>query len=611
MSRRIVWVVAFLMISTVLMFPARADVESASAPEPTQVTALLSSLAGENAKEAQSKIREILTAPMWSGGSGLLDPASSSSSVKIGLVVFALGGSTIGDLDGDGKDDVIVYVPGTSSAPSRVEARGGVDGSLLWSHAAPEGGYTLLQRVEATGEGIPEVILYDVRASAQAVKPYGFVGGGYEQEWEQALTIVSSTDASPIWSTTVIGRVSWKSYTAFAIRRVESSASGLIAGIRVIDALDEGNGQEITIRSVGWSRVDNMTILGNWSEGEFNSTLSALDGATGMSLAAVQDSSSYEIPEQFPFLDVTGDGRPDLLTMTADWETYRRLRMIEFNGGTVWEKAVRSDYQSPYVYVSAAALSSSIQRDVLLYGSDEAALVALKGTDGSRLWRSNSRAYRYGSPADVDGDGSEDLIAWTNPTQDSIVFWILSGRTSTRIVGPDAYAPEAPPSGFETAWTYCLCGFSDLSGDGIGDLGVLSAFYNSDTSTFSYEHHMRDGATLEPIWTRRDPDIPLFLWADVDGDQGDDLYRISKLNIAPGVYRYEFEVMNGVTFAPVWTAISEQPESSAWARAIDVVGDPRAELLLSFSRPEGETIIRTTEAHSESGLLWSVEHVDS
>lgn len=442
---------------------------------------------------------------LGAGGSSEGDATVEADGASDGALAF---GAPAGDIDDDGRDDVYAVV--SDATGTRIEARRGADGAVLWSRDETDTLGALPVPVgDLDGDGAPDLLLWSFVGTSEFDGDCGDEGCwfryAYDGVWRYGLA--SGRDGTTHWETEVP--------SSFDLRYEDRSTAvgydadvtvsgvtpwlapwptpdaGALGGL-VVEELRRVDGS-FRLRVVG----DPVGVTGRYtteealelesaassiaSDGTPTATLAETSGPTAVTVAGVDD--------------LTGDGASEVL-------------LLEYTVGLADRDCVR------VAWLDAACLSEEVT-------STPGERLRAVDTTGRVHWDVDlGDAWTWVSPlGDVDGDGGTDLL-----TED------LAAGTAAVRSGADGATRWELPEGILAAVPA-----GDLDADGAGDVLALRDDSSWEDGIFSFVVERYGGRDGTPGAVSRyeqtyDQDAwftytVLGLWSqrELDGDQGSDL----------------------------------------------------------------------------------------
>lgn len=471
-----------------------------------------------------------------------------------------LGDGFAGDLDGDGRADILTHDRTDGGAgPLVLNGRRGIDGARLWSRTLP-GGYVRTARVGGSAKGGAYVYEYpddDHGWRFTAVDAVGDIA--WEREFE------TTPVDTPV--TTGAGRVL---YDFWFVDAATGPATDLLLSFWTYQ-----------VTPVGFLLTVEAQVI---------------DGATGEMKMVTTETALDREPEVTPISDVDGDGVDDIVVAVYDYQ----------DSGSV---SVRSGatglplWHNPLVPLAFGATTFSAGGDLDGDGREE--LVAsyewwhdqwtyslsglvLDGASGLELFEVSGLPYRLG---DTDGDGDDELGALEAAYDDEeFSVWILvyDGRgTELRRAGATYDSVDVWDG---AAWAETI---GDVDADGVTDAQFALWLQDRDGTVID-DSGVVAGATGRVLWTGAGA-MPMH--TTIDG-AGDDYLRLSREHT--GTRRTRITPVDGGTGQPLWHQTTEGGHH--FYDSADVDGDGGGELLLMDASGEGElTLLRSRDGH----VMWS------
>jgi hypothetical protein len=291
----------------------------------------------------------------------------------------------VGDLDGDGGEDILAYQTtsdGHNEGPQTptLVVRRGTDGSVLWTKATPES-FDSIVAARVGPDGEPGLVMRQFERATVAT------GNVYVDH--QRMTFTAFDGA---------GRQLWRYVAPEATAVLPAAALGAnsFMGSVFLDALPgPADDLALTGRTRG---VDTVTVV---------------DGATGVAGAIVSDTESPAGTGTYAVADPTGVGLDTLARVGTRRGAPTVVALYDAASGK--QRWRRSDLPSRGdrgvgVIEGVGDVSGDGHQDVAVVvggADDEAAVALLDGATGATLWtRRADRAYGVG---DTDGDGRGEV----------------------------------------------------------------------------------------------------------------------------------------------------------------------------------------------------------
>ncbi|MGB3460021.1 MAG: VCBS repeat-containing protein [Halobacteriota archaeon] len=464
----------------------------------------------------------------------------------------SISADPVGDLDGDGKEDVLVlmseYNATTNTTIEKVVAKNGDDGIHLWEESVScevrnDCEMDVFPAGDLDGDGKEDVFVemstsgFDEDISASTTTATVIAKRGY--------------DGSHLWNESVNG-------TGWGIYICASPAGDL-----------DGDGKE-----------DVLVIAANTT----TATVIAKRGYEGMHL---WEESEYRTGGVIPFIpstyisaspagDFDGDGKGDVLVIAANTTIETVIAKRGYDGTHLWEESVTRT-GGVHIFASPAGdLDGDGKEDVLVDAReyDEATnsttetVIAKKGENGAHLWEDSVNGTRSSymfakSAGDLDGDGKDDVLVRAREYDEAT-------NTTTRTViakrgydGMDLWNESVSCED----WRNCGVGAypaGDLDGDGKEDVLVLAGEYDEATNTTTETVIVKRGYDGMDLWEEpvimAEPFIPVDSVGDLDGDgKCDVLVHTSEYDEATDTRTEAVIAKRGYDGTHLWTAESDGP----------------------------------------------------
>ena len=388
----------------------------------------------------------------------------------------SLSANAAGDLDGDGKADVLVH----SATAETVIAKRGYDGEQLWEESVTGTGSSLSAKAagDLDGDGRADVLVYFNKYDKFSDKTKGTVIAkrGYDGEhlWEESVT--GGTGGSQM---ILVGNI----------------ASASIAGDL------NGDGKE-----------DILVQLSEYNEdtGEITAKVIAKRGYDGEQLWGLHATKTGASLSAKAAGDLVGDGRGDVLlkvsTIEFDFTRFPPasgsasvIAVQGYDGKQLWEESVTGTWEFDISADRAGDLDGDGKEDVLVYDATTETVIAKRGYDGKHLWAESvtetGSSLLASAAGDLDGDGKGDVLVCTyedDYATDTTTATVIAKRGydgehlwEESVTGADIFAQSA----------------GDLDGDGKGDVLVRTAEYDSATDTRSEKVIAKRGYDGTHLWT--------------------------------------------------------------------------------------------------------------
>jgi len=357
-------------------------------------------------------------------------------------------GIAMGDLDGDGKPDLVV-ANATANTIS-VFRNTGTSGSFTSGSFAAKVDFA----VGTTPEG---VLLADLDGDGKL---------------DIIVTNQASNTVSILQNTSTMGTITTGSFAA----KVDFTTGTLPWGIAVADIDGDGKPDLLVVNQTG----NSFSVLRNTS---------ATGGFTTASFASKVDFTTGTKPYELALGDLDGDGRPDVAVANEAGNTLSVFRNAGVTGtisASSFAAAVTIAAGSGPYGIAIADLDGDGKADLAVtnYNSSTISLFRNVGTTGSITTSSFAARVDFVTGTgpyhvvinDLDGDGKPDLVV-ANQGTDSIS--VLRNTSTTGSITSASFAPKVD---FATASSASLpwgTATGDLDGDGKPDLVVANEVSNT------------------------------------------------------------------------------------------------------------------------------------
>ena len=459
-------------------------------------------------------------------------------------------GITAGDLNGDGRDDVLVF-SGTYNSTTYtytfeyISAINGREGTEIWGQSI----------VYATGWiGVPTYPVGDLDGDG---KEDVIVGSrSYDSDTDEYTVSVYAKrgyDGNLFWSQSVTG-------------------DGLYGAFMWADQycdLDGDGKDDVVVGSWSYDSDTDEETASAYAKRGYDGNLFWSQSVTG--------EDAFMRP--FSYCDLDGDGKDDVIvesgsrrygSSTNDYAMYAKRG---YDGNLFWSQSVTGGGMQAYLYCD---LDGDGKDDVVV-GSrrcDSAtseytvSVYAKRGYDGDLFWSQNitcdswysayMRAYLY---CDLDGDGKDDVVVGSRRYDSATSEYTVSVYAKRGYNG-NLFWSQSVTGEDADMWAYSYC---DLDGDGKDDVIVESRSYNSATDESAASVYAKRGYDGNLFWsqsvTGEDVWISAESYCDLDGDSKDDVivesrsYNSATDESAASVYAkrgYDGDEFWSITDEDIW-----------------------------------------------------------
>ena len=352
-----------------------------------------------------------------------------------------------GDLDGDGRDDVLMYHRDFQSESLLLEGRRGLDAAALWERTvAGDESIAWSLDEDMTGDGRADILelTLDIIEEGSGGSCEGdeadeeCSSGEYSATYRWALSLVSGSDGTAAWTRTYDGEVTeryseeWNTTAGVVYRdKIVYEISGTAIGVLPIVADRDGGGSEIVLdvfdvrehfESEGRGAYARFVGAGT-SKGTytFNAVTEAaiLDAATGVASTTFREDSSGMFAVLYPISRPGGD---DL----------------------VWERSLIPARSGECVHGDAFVVYDS---QCLV--DDEGPGVRLTILDGGTLeaaWSRDFEGWGASFPVggDLDADGLGDLVLFLDTDENWGTQFLAASKGTTLWTAQVGYIGVGP-----------------------------------------------------------------------------------------------------------------------------------------------------------------------
>ena len=206
---------------------------------------------------------------------------------------------------------------------------------------------------------------------------------------------------------------------------------------------------------------------------------------------------AISFPSRIIAADLDGDGRPDLITATAE-STSSTVALLLNNTGNPGTFRAGQTLSVPYVNdIAVADLNGDSRPDLIIAGSSLMVALQNTGTPGSfappmTLYASGSSSFDSVAVGDLDGDGTPD-VAVADDTGVTVLFLTPGAATPTvaRSVRVYTNPTPSPNTGLNAV------AIADVDGDGRNDL-VIADGVNSVVAAI-LQSHITPGEFMQAV----------------------------------------------------------------------------------------------------------------
>jgi gliding motility-associated-like protein len=449
---------------------------------------------------------------------------------------------TIGDIDGDGKPDLVV---GNNNNSVSVYKNTSISGSITSGSFAARvnfnyagGGVSSIALCDLDGDGKPDITLTISYSNTVSV-----LRNKISEPVPPVITSFTPT-SGPIGTTITINGSNFSTTAANNIvwfGAVKATVTTATATQLTVTVPTGATYQPISVTTT-------LNGLTAYSNKPFNVTFISSQVIDVAAFAAKIDFTAGTQPESTALGDIDGDGKPDLV-------------VANFGSNTI------SVYRNTSISGSITAGSFATPVDLI------------NGTNPSSI-----------TIRDIDGNGKPDLIV-TNGTSNTIS--VYRNKSTPGSIGTSSFDTRVD---FTAGWYPQNVAIGDIDGDGKPDLAIT----NSGTTTISI---LRNTSTTGSITASSFADKIDFTSGtdprgitirDIDGDGRPDLAVTNYASSTVSAFR-NTSISGSISFA---IKVDFTTETNPWGVAIgDIDGDDKPDLAITYlGAPDNVSVLKNNSA---------------
>jgi hypothetical protein len=347
------------------------------------------------------------------------------------------------DLDGDGRDDIIVYEwvynESADTETGTLIAKRGYDGTHLWEQSVNASGYWNCDKwveelLDLDGDGLDDAIVYEWEynesADTEAMVIIAKKGNNGTHLWEQSVNglddvIVYEYGYNNSTNSSIVAVIAKRGYDGTHLWGQSVNASGYWNCDIWIEGLTDLDGDGL-----------DDVIVHEWAYNESTDietvAIIAKKGTNGTHLWEQSVSGTECFIWAWPLFDLDGDGLDDVIVHewayneSTDTMSMEVIAKRGYDGTHLWEQSL-SDTECFIIAYQIVDLDGDGGYDFIVYeyeynasvDTEEMAVIAKRGYDGTHLWEQSVSASGYWNCdiwidwiAYLDGDGLYDVIVY-------------------------------------------------------------------------------------------------------------------------------------------------------------------------------------------------------
>jgi hypothetical protein len=530
-----------------------------------------------------------------------------------------ISASVVSDLDGDAKEDVLVLTSAnneaTNTTTGTVIAKRGCNGTQLWNVSATGGpsgdGIYALPAGDLDGDGKEDVLVqmaeYNETKNTTTKTVIAKRGCNGTQLWEESVSgsssVISASQAGDLdgdGKEDVLVQMAEYNETTNTTTKTVIAKRGC-NGTQLWEENGTVKGLELWIFDVALPAGDldgdgKADVLVHMSE--YNDTIQTWTG-TVIAKCGCNGTHLWEESVAGSILatqagDLDGDGKEDVLVHISEHnETMQTwidtaIAKCGCNGTHLWEESVAGSIS----VTQAGDLDGDGKEDVLVEMSEftetmcTQTVIAKRGCNGTHLWEESSAKLAMCPTGDLDGDGKEDVL---------VLVWNDSADTTNKTVIAKRGCNGTHLWEESGTWIIDVVQIGDLAGNGTDDVIVKKIELKMATNTTKETVIAKRGYDGFQLWNESVsgtclPGLSTSLAGDLDGDGKEDVIVNQRecdeaMNITTAIAKRGYDgthlwMAESDGYIEVTTRVIEKPGCPGQSRAADFNGDGIANVLL-------------------------------
>jgi hypothetical protein len=483
--------------------------------------------------------------------------------------------ATAGDVNGDGRSDLVIGADGYSGSTGKaylyLGGASGLSATTLWSAAGEATGnlygYSVATAGDVNGDGYSDVVVGASGYSTHTGKVYVYLGGASGLSATASWTKIGESTSNDFgWSVATAGDVNGDGYSDVAVGANNyGSGSGKVyvylGGASGLSATASWTKTGASLEGLAWSVASAGDVNGDGYADVLIGSMAYsnhrgraqlyLGGVSGLSATSSWTKQGEQFQDEFGGSvasagDVNGDGYADVvigaggypgggtefplaygraylylggaggLSGLSSWTVTGEHQSASFGGSIASAGDVNGDGYSDVIVGSPQMLGGG--KAYLYLGGPTGLPVAASWSLTSET-SSNYFGCSVASAGDVNGDGYSDVLigAYGNDTNTGKAYLYLGGASGLTSTASWTAVGEA---GYQSRFGISVAPAGDVNGDGYADVVVGADRYNSFAGkAYLYLGGAARGVAVVPRQFRSDLSTPLGLGGAASGQQ--------------------------------------------------------------------------------------------